>query len=526
MAHMKTKWQYNHIIDLEYFSHQDAERDRTELHQRDRNIFLQHQDQLGEKNDPANDDLIGLWLTERKETDFPGPEKKSPGTIFGDVYFLARNLAWIKGIIVGLVAGFTFFTYTGTTPVNVFHFLLLFVVSQLFFVGFLIAAWLLRPLLPKLKLPSFYSLLFRGMLTRLVSFFHKKWLQKMDAGQRASVSHAFGIFKARSSVYGFLFYWPLFILSQLFAIGFNIGLLTATLLKISTSDLAFGWQSTMQFSVEAIHRAVMLAALPWSWFVSPESSYPSLAEIVGSRIILKEGIYHLTTGNLIAWWPFLVFCLLFYGLFIRLALFITGRILERTSLSRLKFDTPSFLALVRRMKTPLVTTQAAPERRATETGNLNESRRHPSPPSPSHLVPQTVLIPDDIYPLCPREKLETFLQNRGLTIRDTHSFLIGYDEDRQLLQFLTDKQWEPEEGIFILMEGWMVPLVDFLSFLRDLRKILPHNAIIFLGLVGRPDKTAFTPVAAKDFTIWQKKIESIGDPYLTVFSLTSDRKAI
>jgi hypothetical protein len=89
-----------------------------------------------------------------------------------------------------------------------------------------------------------------------------------------------------------------------------------------------------------------------------------------------------------------------------------------------------------------------------------------------------------------------------------------------------DKQWEPEEGIFILMEGWMVPLVDFLSFLRELRKILPDNAIIFLGLVGRPDKTALTPVAPEDFTIWQKKIESIGDPYLTVFSLTSDRKAI
>ena len=525
MERMKTKWQYNHIIDLEYFCHQDAEEDRTELHQRDRNTFLRHQDQLGNESEPANRDLIRLWLTERKEKDFPGPEKKSPGTIFGDVYLLAQNLAAIKGIFVGLIAGFTFFTYTGTTPVNVFHFLLLFVFSQLFFVGFLIAACLLRPLLPKLKLPSFYSLLFRGMLTRLVSFLHKKWLQKMDAGQRASVGHAFGIFKARSSVYGFLFYWPLFILSQLFAIGFNVGLLAATLLKISTSDLAFGWQSTMQFSVEAIHRAVMLAALPWSWFVSRESSYPSLAEIEGSRIILKEGIYHLTTGNLIAWWPFLVFCLLFYGLFIRLTLFITGRILERTSLRKLKFDTPAFLALARRMKTPLVSTQAAPERRQTETKNLSESWRHPSPPSPSHLVPQTVLIPDDIYALCPREKLESLLQSRGLTIKNTHSFMLNYDADRQLLQLLADKQWAREEGIFILMEGWMVPLVDFLSFLKELRKIMPHNCIIYLGLVGRPDATVFTPVAPEDFTIWQKKIEAIGDPYLTIFSLISDRKA-
>jgi hypothetical protein len=54
---------------------------------------------------------------------------------------------------------------------------------------------------------------------------------------------------------------------------------------------------------------------------------------------------------------------------------------------------------------------------------------------------------------------------------------------------------------------------------------MPHNCIIYLGLVGRPDATVFTPVAPEDFTIWQKKIEAIGDPYLTIFSLISDRKA-
>ena len=92
---------------------------------------------------------------------------------------------------------------------------------------------------------------------------------------------------------------------------------------------------------------------------------------------------------------------------------------------------------------------------------------------------------------------------------------------RQLLQLLADKQWEPGEGIFIVMEGWMVPLVDFLSYLKELRNILPKNRIIYLGLVGRPEATAFTSVAPEDFTIWQQKIEAAGDPYLTLFSLIS-----
>jgi hypothetical protein len=367
------------------------------------------------------------------------------------------------------------------------------------------------------------------MLGRLVAFLHKKWLTKMAGNQRAGVHHALGILKARSSVYGSLFYWPMFVLFQLFAIGFNLGLLSATLIKISTSDLAFGWQSTLQFSVEAIHRTIMLIALPWSWLVSG-GGYPTLAEIEGSRIILKEGIYHLTTENLIAWWPFLVFCLLFYGLFLRLALLLIGKVMERKSLQKLKFDTPACLDLLRRMQTPLVSTQAAPETPQTGRQTLSGPRLQPPPPAnqgqsnqsdQNVQAVQTVLIPEDIFALCPMDQLEALLWQRGLAIEEVHSFMSSYAADRQLLQRLAEKVWQPGEGIFIVMEGWMVPLVDFLSLVKELREILPKNAIIHIGLVGRPQATAFTPVAPEDFTIWQQKIEAVGDPYLTLFSLIS-----
>ncbi len=128
MGRMKTNWQYNHIIDLEYLCHQDLDTDNKKLHLRDRNIFLKNQEQLGNTDEPTNRELIRSWLAKMIQKDFPGPDQKSPGTIFGDVYLLARNLAVITGIFVGLIAGFAFFSYTGTTPVNVFHFLLIFVV--------------------------------------------------------------------------------------------------------------------------------------------------------------------------------------------------------------------------------------------------------------------------------------------------------------------------------------------------------------------------------------------------------------
>lgn len=521
MGRMKRKLHYKHIIDLEYFCHQDSESDNDQLHLRDRKLFLDGIKQLDKPETASACELLLLWLKTRTRQAFPTPEQKSPGAISSDVYLLARNLAILLGIFTGLSAGFSFFTYSGTTPVNVFHFLLLFVISQLALVFFLVTAMLLRPLLPGLKIPSFYAVAFRGLMGGIVSFFQKKWLHSVAAEKRLSVNHAFGIFKARSSIYGSLFYWPLFALAQLFAIGFNIGLLGSTLLKILTSDLAFGWQSTMQFSAEAIHRAVMLAALPWSWFVPQASSYPTLAEIEGSRIILKEGIYHLSTGDLIAWWPFLLFCLLFYGLFLRLALFSVGKVMELYSLRNLRLDTPACRAIIRRMQTPLVSTQAEPEAAPTKTGNQAKDGVSSAAPNPAAQDGQVVLIPDDIYSLCPIDKLQQLLQKRGFAVNEMHRFMVSYEEDRQLLRLLAEKKWTQGEGIFILMEGWMVPLVDFLSLLKELRTLLQPNSIIHLGLVGRPKADAFTPVSPEDFTIWQQKIEALADPYLTVFSLIS-----
>jgi len=224
---------------------------------------------------------------------------------------------------------------------------------------------------------------------------------------------------------------------------------------------------------------------------------------------------------LVAWWPFLVFCLLFYGLFLRLTLFFIGKAMERHSLQNLGFDTPACLALIRRMQTPLISTQASPEPKKT-TPEIHSEQNKETPPQPAvKTLAQVVLIPDDIYSLCPAEELLPLLQSRGFAIKDIHRFMVSYDQDQQLKELLSSKEWRPGEGLFILMESWMVPLIDFLSYLKELRAILPKNAIINLGLIGRPEATIFTQVTPQDLTIWQQKVEAAGDPYLTIFSLIS-----
>ncbi len=521
MPPMKTSWDYKDIIDFEYFCYRDLDAQETDLHQRDRNIFLSWQDKLVDQGASSRGAWLALWLASRIKTEFSAPGKKTPGSIYSDTLRLAKSMAIIAGLIFGLVSGSTFFAYTGVLPINVFHFLLFFVLAQLCLAGLALFACLLRLLLPRFTPPSLYSLLLHGVLHRLARVVHRHVLQSQDNEIYAAYSHALNIFRTRSTIYGSLFYWPLLGLVQLFAIFCNMGLLAATMTKIATSDLAFGWQSTLQISSEMLHRALQVASLPWSWLLPAGLSTPSLAEIEGSRIILKDGIHGLATADLIAWWPFLILCLLFYGLFLRIAFTALARILEERALGKLAFDNAACLSIIRRMRTPLVSTQAAPEPLQTENATL-ESKPDGRIKSPKgHLLPQVMLIPDDIFGLCPTEKLIPLMQDRGFAVKSVQRFMTGYDEDEEIKFALTEQCRNPEDGLFILMEGWMPPLVSFISYTKDLREILPEKTMIHIGLVGRPVRSGFTPLAPGDLAIWRKKMSPSRDPYLHVFSLLS-----
>ena len=521
---MKDDLQYRHIIDLEYFFHQDRNINPEELHKRDRNLFLQQraeQDQARPDQEPRQ--LILWWLKTRNRSEFRATNQRSPGTIFSDTLILAGNLFFLKGLLVGIIAGLTFFSYSGTTPVNVFHFLLIFVLPQVALVILLVGIMLYRFFRPKEAIPSFYTLLVRKLVQNLLNRVHKKWQRTVTADKRASINHAFSSFKISNRKYGTLFYRPLFKLSQLFGVAFNIGLLATTLLKILSSDLAFGWQSTMQFSTTALLQGIQYIALPWSWLIPQASGgYPSLAEIEGSRIILKDGIRHLVTGNLIAWWPFLVLCLFAYGFLLRAAILLLATVLERRALNNLRLDTPDCKALLRRITTPLVSTLGDKEmgKGQHKQNVLRQPRvKNDIPRS----APQIMLIPDDIFDQFHREDPTPFLQTRGLTVKESHKFMTGYETDKELLKHLEERNWSEEEEIFILMEGWMPPLMDFLSFLGRLRALLPRHTIINLGLIGRPQDTVFTPLQPTDFGVWQQKITALSDPYLSLFPLVSEQ---
>jgi hypothetical protein len=516
---MKYTWRYRDIIDLEYFLHQDKERISSEelpaIQQRDRQIYL---DRIRQKScDQENPDrrfLLRQWLENRREDEQSGGSNILPGQLTEEVYARLCILFPVLGILVGFGTGFSFFTYTGTAPLNVFHYLAVFVLLQLCILFILACALMVRAS-KSFPAPSLLSSLVTDFLLKTFQAAANRLLAQIPAEKRNSFQATLGIIKGKN-YYAPLFYWPVFFVIQLFAAGFNIGLLSITLYKVTVTDIAFGWQSTIRFSSEAIFQFVQVLALPWSWCMSTALAHPSLQEIEGSRIILKDGIAHLATGNLISWWPFLCFALLTYGLLPRIILLLVALNRKKRSLGKLQFDQAVFNRLIVRMQTPLVSTQAEAE------GEKEHDSTQP------HIVEEhvfvdpagvQVLVPADIYDRCPDTELIRILGGRESLLFKKLKIAEDYESDRKILDDLAASNTN-NQAILILMEAWMPPITDFMVFLKDLRKALPQTASIQVGLLGKPGpETIFTPAEPGDMKVWRQKLDSLGDPYLSMENL-------
>jgi hypothetical protein len=353
---MKTRWRINDLIDLEYFLKSDEnsgdESARKAQVQQDRDIYLSHIEPIIKTGGRlSRRSIIGLWLKQRRvaEKEALGSDTILPGEAFQEIHRLFLYAFAILGYFTGVGLAFSFLIYSGTRPLNVSIYVGTFIIIQilllLLLVGFSLVRWVNRSVVRTSLLYSLVS----GLLVKLLVKVKSEALKKLSGKRRGSIQLAIGLAQGKKRIYGSLFYWPVFILSQVFGIGFNLGVLSATLLRVLGTDIAFGWQSTVQLSTHMVYDLVKIIAVPWSWFVPSDVAYPSLAEIEGSRIVLKDGIYHLATQDLVSWWPFLCLAVLFYGLLPRITLLIVGLIAQNRVLGKQEFTHSACDQLMHRM---------------------------------------------------------------------------------------------------------------------------------------------------------------------------------
>lgn len=511
---MKGYWTYGDLVDLEYLLGSDRESLQADLHRRDRQIYLNLAE---EDQQAARGPLLQHWLRQRRSQVFP--EGKSPGQAIAEAFRTFCFILMVCGVVLGLTSGLTFFTYSGSTPVNVINFLFLFVFSQLLMLFFLVIGAGLRlagvNLLPA-PVTRIYGAAAAWSLSR-----SKKLHRYLPEGSSAGITQLEGLLKKQRETYGAVFYWPLFGLSQRAMVCFNLGLLAATCFRILTSDIAFGWQSTIQFSTEFIARSVKILALPWSWFIPGHQGYPSAAQIEGSRIILKDGIYHLQTQDLVSWWPFLVLCVLFYGVLVRLLLVVVGKVGQGLALQNLKTDRPVIIQLVNRLKTPRMKSQAVT---SENNSAVNVRPEHGS----QGIAPElnistsavTLLLSTDISENYDPAVLEQHLRASGFSISGRQIYHQDPAANRALFEGLLTDSSNDKVGIMLVMESWMPPINETLQLIKDIRLSGGRQVPIFVGLVGQgSDRHSIFQPAPVERKIWRQKLDGLADPYLSLHDI-------
>lgn len=516
-------WRLKDLIDLEYFLKQDAggkSQAPVTVHP-DRERFLAY----SRTHTPpySRRELILFWLSGRREDDIKtnGGLSRLPGDGFAEAYRLATALLLVISLASGWAIAWPLLSYQGVAPINIFTLLWVFLLPQAVLLLMLGLVVFLRKTGLMSPIQSVYPLL-TALIRRTALRLKSAALRSLPPDKLAPFQSAQGLIGRQSALYGAAFQWPVFVLAQTVMLGYNIGLLTATLVKLSITDLAFGWQSTLVSDPALVHRIISAFATPWSFM---PSAFPSLSQVAGSKIILKEGAARLATGDLVSWWPFLCFSLLFYGLLPRLALLLVGILCRERAMRRIDFSSSECDRLMQRMLAPVMAAEARPYiPLQTPPATQSAEDRIPPPieePGGGALGKALALIPEDMAGRCPPDAFKDRIQEvLGLEMARWMACEMDADVDMAkvgtALSEMVEAGHEPSAlRILVLQEAWQPPIRETLSWLTALRRTIGNTTGVIIGLVGKPAaNAALTSPDDTSRMIWEQAANRLGDPFL------------
>ncbi|MFN2425938.1 MAG: DUF2868 domain-containing protein, partial [Candidatus Binatia bacterium] len=75
-------------------------------------------------------------------------------------------------------------------------------------------------------------------------------LRRLSGERRENLREALATIEHRREIYGAVAAWPSVVVTQLFGVCFNVGVLVTLLAHVALSDVGFGWQSTLRTGPE------------------------------------------------------------------------------------------------------------------------------------------------------------------------------------------------------------------------------------------------------------------------------------
>jgi Protein of unknown function (DUF2868) len=334
-------WKIADVLDFEWLVADDGELDQAALRSRDRALSAQVLAPDRRQRARSRSEIFWAWLQARRSE----LSETLPGEYFLTAWQLLVVLSALTGVGLGMsVAAALLLAYTGKEPVNVGWFFACTVGIQWLILLASLLIWFLRRTTHLFE--NFRPLrnLLAGLLWSLSAA-----LQQLPGEQRQRARARLMGIRRKSEVFHLLV-WPLLMITQIFGVFFNVGVLVALLLPLGR-DVAFGWQSTLTTSPETVYRLVSSIASPWSFLPQP---HPTRQDILESRFSYSEGIHSLSLPAMTSWWPFLFYATFFYGFIVRIGLLVWCVVGLRAALRGFTFNHAGHNALFRRLTGPVI----------------------------------------------------------------------------------------------------------------------------------------------------------------------------
>ncbi|PID72862.1 MAG: hypothetical protein CSB34_00090 [Desulfobulbus propionicus] len=526
----RAAWNITDLCDLEFFLNQDQELSRTQgaaaLVERDRKLYRQ---ELGKNPSTDEQSLVWCWLQLVKDLyTQKHSHRHLPGSIWKE---LSRYIKWVfflGGGAAGIAAVLPFLIYTGEKPLNVTGYVGFFVLLQLLLIGVQLMFLGVRRVRKEQNPASILG----AIAERLLLIMVEKMRPLLQRKYPTATTHTFAVLKQSFFTPPgdkLLLLWMVFSLMQLAGIGFNCGIIVATLSKVVFTDTAFGWQSTLQIDEQLLASAVSWLAMPWSWLLPEQLSCPDFEAIRGSRIILKDGIQGLTTPNLVSWWPFLCCSVFFYGLLPRAGMLFWGLFMQKRLLGKYpSLNRADIRRLLQRMRTPAVNTSG--KKKATKQ---QEPVVSPPEPAPAKVPPRStqpakrstlLLLPDELQETGCTDQIVARIQrdSQNATIRVSVFGALDTSDTEVLQEIKNVVQQATVTQLIMVQEGWQPPIAETLSWLKEVREAVGQDLVMTILLLGKPKGgNVLVPAESSQLDIWSLKTAALGDTHLYVNSLLS-----
>ncbi|MDB6154832.1 MAG: hypothetical protein JWL90_3285, partial [Chthoniobacteraceae bacterium] len=247
-------WTIADVIDFEYLLTSEASSNAQGLSDHERALFQSHlPTKSGEE--PSRQEIFKAWIETRRE----GEGSALPGEHFTAGWQSLITLSALAGLFLGGSLVAALLHYKGDEPVNVSWFLVCTIGVQLLILLAVALIWAIRRVTHLFE--NFGPL--QWVLAGLVWAF-SAGLQRLPGEKRERLRAALSVIRRKREIYGSLATWPLLVVTQIFAVSYNLGMILILLAHVSTTDLAFGWQSTLQTSPDEAFRIIRGIAAPWA----------------------------------------------------------------------------------------------------------------------------------------------------------------------------------------------------------------------------------------------------------------------